>query len=560
MISSIDPEKCTGCGTCFKSCPLDVFRLDTEQREISPCTHACPAGTDIRACHYLLQQGRSEDALDVLKRTMPLPAVTGRVCFHPCESACTRKDVDEALNINALEQFLGDLDLRLPAPIFPRRHLSRVAVVGSGPAGLATAWYLAEAGYPVTVFESMPEPGGMLRYGIPAYRLPDEVMELQIRKFRDAGVEFVCSGKIGGNGWLTGLKAEGFRAVVLAVGASRGCLPGVPGENVPGVMTGMDFLRALRSDDAPLPETGPGRRVLVVGGGDVAMDAAISARRLGAASVEMVCLESQDELPAFPHNVAEAVGMGIPVHGAWGPTAVRVGPDGRAVGLECRRCLSLRDDAGRFAPTFDENPESAAFFKADTVIFAIGQRSDLDPFAQDVKITRGRITVSPETLESSCEGVFAAGDAVSGPASVCAAVAGGRRAAVSVDRFLSGAELRRPETSRPVADDMLKRLDPEKLVRLARRNRPLSGREGFAERRAGLPLDAVLAEAGRCLTCGGKAVLAYTDDCMTCYTCEVRCPAGAVDVHPFKERLPRTLDTVRRETMHAAAAKEEKRA
>ena len=120
MISSIDPEKCTGCGTCFKSCPLDVFRLDTEQREISPCTHACPAGTDIRACHYLLQQGRSEDALDVLKRTMPLPAVTGRVCFHPCESACTRKDVDEALNINALEQFLGDLDLRLPAPIFPR--------------------------------------------------------------------------------------------------------------------------------------------------------------------------------------------------------------------------------------------------------------------------------------------------------------------------------------------------------------------------------------------------------------------------------------------------------
>lgn len=122
MISSIDPEKCTGCGTCFKSCPLDVFRLDTEQREISPCTHACPAGTDIRACHYLLQQGRSEDALDVLKRTMPLPAVTGRVCFHPCESACTRKDVDEALNINALEQFLGDLDLRLPAPIFPRRH------------------------------------------------------------------------------------------------------------------------------------------------------------------------------------------------------------------------------------------------------------------------------------------------------------------------------------------------------------------------------------------------------------------------------------------------------
>ena len=274
MISFIDPEKCTGCGTCFKTCPLDVFRLDTEQREISPCTHACPAGTDIRACHYLLQQGRTEDALAVLKRTMPLPAVTGRVCFHPCERACTRKDVDEALNINALEQFLGDLDLSLPATPFLRRHLSRVAVVGSGPAGLAAAWYLAEAGYHATVFESMPEPGGMLRYGIPACRLPDEVMEQQIRKFQDAGVEFVCSEKIGGNGWLTGLKAEGFQAAVLAVGASEGRLPGVPGEKASGVMTGLDFLRALRSGEAPLAPVGPGRRVLVVGGGDVAMDAA----------------------------------------------------------------------------------------------------------------------------------------------------------------------------------------------------------------------------------------------------------------------------------------------
>ena len=168
MISSIDPEKCTGCGTCFKSCPLDVFRLDTEQREISPCTHACPAATDIPAWHYLLQQGRSEDALDVLKRTMPLPAVTGRFCFHPCESACTRKDVDEALNINALEQFLGDYDLH-DAPRQPSvRHLARIAVAGSGPAGLSCAWFLASAGYPVTVFEALPEPGGMLRWGIPA--------------------------------------------------------------------------------------------------------------------------------------------------------------------------------------------------------------------------------------------------------------------------------------------------------------------------------------------------------------------------------------------------------
>lgn len=555
MISSIDPAKCTGCGACFKSCPLDVFRLDTEQREISPCAHACPAGTDIRACHYLLQQGRPEDALDVLKRTMPLPAVTGRVCFHPCESACTRKELDEPLNINALEQFLGDLDLSLPTPAFPRRHLSQVAVVGSGPAGLAAAWYLAAEGYPVTVFESMPEPGGMLRYGIPAYRLPEEIMARQIRKFRDAGVVFACSRKIGGEGWLTGLKEEGFRAVVLAAGASEGRLAGVPGEDVPGVMTGLDFLRSLRSGEAPLASVGPGRRVLVVGGGDVAMDAAISARLLGAASVDIISLEGAEALPAFPHNVAEAKAMGIPIHGSWGPVAVRVNRDSGVSGLECRRCLCVYDEAGCFAPSFDETPEGSTLFAADAVIFAIGQRSVLEPFARDVKILRGCITVTPETLESSCEGVFAAGDAVSGPASVCAAVAGGRRAAISVDRFLSGAELRRPEPERPVADDMLKRLDPEKLTRLARRERPLSGQGGFAEHREGLALDAVLAEAGRCLTCGGRAFPAYTDDCMTCYTCEVRCPSGAINVHPFKERLPRTLDTVRQE---APLAEEEK--
>lgn len=543
MISSIDSAKCTGCGTCFKSCPLDVFRLCTEQPELSPCMNACPAGTDLRGCHYLLQSGRTEEALELLKRTMPIPAITGRVCFHPCESACSRKDIDGAVNINGLEQFLGDLDLDTPTEPFVQRHVSRIAIVGSGPAGLSAAWYLAEMGYPVTVFDNMPLPGGMLRYGIPAYRLPDEVMDRQIQKFRDAGITFVCNHKVGTDDeGIRALKAQGFRAVILAIGASEGRHVGLEGENHPSVLTGLDFLRDIRSGKAPTFDKS--NRVLVVGGGDVAMDAAISAKLLGAGEVTMISLETEGTLPAKPHNVADARNMGIELHCAWGPSALNIA-DGVLKGLLCRPCLSVVDSCGHFAPTFDERPEAEKLFEADTIILAIGQRIDLAAFAQDVATKCGRITVNADTMESSAEGIFAAGDAVSGPRSVTEAVAGGHKAAISVDRFLSGAELYRPEASKAVVDDMLSRLDPEKVVRLKRNERRTGSAEGFKEKTAGLPLDLALAEARRCLTCGGKARIAYSDDCMTCYTCEVRCPAGAVNVHPFKERLPRTLDSVR---------------
>ena len=260
LIRHIDSEKCTGCGQCFKSCSLDVFRLDTRQTELSPCMAACPAGTDIRTYNHLLQQNRLEEALEVLKKGTPFPALTGRVCFHPCESKCTRASMDESVNINALEQFLGDLDLQ-ELPSRPAvRHLSRAAVVGSGPAGLAAAWYLALEGWPVTVFEALPKPGGMLRYGIPAYRLPDSVIDAHIRKLEALGVEFCCNTRIGEgcNLNLADLHDLGYRAVLLAPGLSAGKKLPLEGMELEGVFTGVEFLRDLRTGNAPAA----GRRVL----------------------------------------------------------------------------------------------------------------------------------------------------------------------------------------------------------------------------------------------------------------------------------------------------------
>ena len=220
MINVIDQDKCIGCGTCFKSCSLDVFRLDTDQSKVSPCMAACPAGTDIRGYNALVQQGKLEEAAQKLRQANPFPGITGRICFHPCEKECARNAVDGAVNINAVEQFLGDLDLPEEQPAV--RHTAKVAVVGSGPAGLSCACFMARMGYPVTVFEAAPRPGGMLRYGIPAYRLPDAVVEAHVARLEALGVSFRCNTRIGKGGDLTlgDLRRRGYKAFLLAPGTS----------------------------------------------------------------------------------------------------------------------------------------------------------------------------------------------------------------------------------------------------------------------------------------------------------------------------------------------------
>lgn len=532
MINFIDLDKCTGCGTCFKSCSLDVFRIDTDQKEISPCMAACPAGTNIRAYNALLQQGRLAEALEVLRRNNPFPALTGRICFHPCESECSRASVDGAVNINGLEQFLGDMDVEEEAA--PVQHIAKIAVIGSGPAGLSAALYLARMGYPVTIFEASPEPGGMLRYGIPAYRLPDAVIEREIARLQKLGVEVRCNAAIGSGPELSvqGLREQGYKAFILAPGASESRKLDIPGAELPGVLWGVEFLRAIRSGKAP----SLGKRVIVVGGGDVAVDAAISSRKLGAESVTMVSLESEAELPAYPHNQADAKNERVAFACGWGPVEI-LGTD-KATGLAVKRCLSVKDASGAFRPVFDES--ETLEIPADTIIFAIGQKSDLEPFREDVKITgRNLIEVDRQTMTTSARDIFAAGDAATGPASAISAIAQGREAAISADRYLRGAHV---HSGRRQPGKVAERLPGQGVPAAPRNERAEKETEGFAERRQGFDLHAALAESMRCMTCGAKARIAYNDDCMTCYTCELRCPSEAINVHPFKEVLPRTLE------------------
>lgn len=533
MINTIDAEKCTGCGTCFKTCGLDVFRLDTDQPVLSPCMAKCPAGTNIRSYNGLLQLGRLDEAAECLKERNPFPAITGRVCPHLCEGECSRSQVDGAVNINALEQYLGDRALRHVPSLPAVRHIHRIAVVGSGPAGLSCAWYLARAGYPVRVFEAMPEPGGMLRYGIPAYRLPEHVLDAQIGQLRALGVEFQCGSRVGEGCDCTmeDLYNLGYKAVFLAPGATQSRRPGIPGENLPGVRYGLEFLSSVRQGRQPRLSG----RVAVIGGGAVAMDAAITARKLGAEQVDLFCLESREEMPAFQHDIDDALRAGVGLHPGWGPMAVE--GEGHAERIVMRRCLSVLNADHCFAPVFDETETQS--WEAAAVIFAIGQSSDLAPFAGVVEVRRGRIAADPDTFGTSFWKIFAAGDAVTGPSTVISAITGGREAALSIDRLMTGGHLHsaRQET-RPLAAN----LPGEGVMLSPRVERKEINAEGLEEKRLGFDDVDAFHESMRCLTCGAKAHIRYRDDCMTCFFCELRCPSHAIDVHPFKERLPFTLE------------------
>lgn len=523
MISVLDSEKCTGCGTCLRSCGLDVFRLDTKQLQIAPCMSACPAGNNIRNNHYLIELGLLDDALASLKETMPFPAITGKICPAHCEKSCSRAYADASVNINALEEFLGELDLKKEVEPVIKKHIYKVAIIGAGPAGMSAAWFLTVSGYPVEIFEAMPEGGGMLRYGIPEHRMPGDIVENYIKKLKKMGVKFHFETTVSDTApiSLATLKKDGFRAIVVASGASISRKLGIEGENQTGVSDALMYLRHARTEKTSLK----GKDIIVIGGGDVAMDVAVTASRQGAKSVQIFCLEKDDEVPAQKRELAAAQQMGAVLNTQWGALNIGKKASGK-LEITFQHCLSIKNELGQFAPLFD--PSQTITVEADIVITAIGQT--IDRTAQASLFRNEKLMADRTTGMTQLSSCFVAGDFATGPGLAASAIASGRNTAFSVMRYLEG---RDQNICRNIEQKIYDRPGVE-IPSASPRN----------ERKKNETFDVTMAfsEANRCLTCGAKAIAVYTDECMTCWTCEVNCPSSAIKVHPFKELLPNTLE------------------
>jgi len=508
---------------------------------VAPCMEACPVGIDIEGYLNLLREGRLEEAGDLLARENPMPAVTGRVCHHPCEVRCNRRQYDEAVAIHAIERRLGDVLLeQMPVAAVARRPGS-VAVVGSGPAGLGCAYHLARLGYAVTVFEAAAEAGGMLRLGIPEYRLPRAVLDRQIAWIVGHGIHLECGVRVGTDLPWPALW-ERFEAVFLAPGAQRSRELGVPGESLQGVRAGLAFLRAVNGGERP----DLGRRVVVVGGGNTAMDCARTALRLGAA-VTVLYRRTRAEMPAIADEVEDAEGEGVEFIFLAAPLRL-VGEGGRVTAIECQRMrLGEPDASGRRAPVPVEGDRF--LLPADTVLTAIGELADLEDLPGD--IARLPVGIAAGVFgETSRAAVFAGGDAASQARTVADALGAGKRAAMGIDRYLRlihGEPDRFPEAeslrygphgnlsiTRWRGDDPVPRTAPvNQVVRyqdlnlhyFTRRPRrleerlPAASRRDFAEVNRGFDEEAMLEEARRCFNCGV---------CNRCDVCLVLCPDVAI--------------------------------
>jgi NADPH-dependent glutamate synthase beta subunit-like oxidoreductase/Fe-S oxidoreductase len=460
--------------------------------ELPPCQAACPLDIRVREKLARMQAGDMAGALAVLLERCPFPGILGRICHHPCETACTRNKVDEPIAIAALKRYVIDLEPAAgpggePGPGRPER----VAVVGGGPAGLMCACELGRLGYQVALFEAENALGGALRLYLPPYRLPREVLDREVSLVAKLGAEVRLNTRVGRDISWEELRAR-FQAVFVATGAHRSLNLGVPGEELAGVVDALRFLKAAHQE-APII---PGRHAAVIGGGNVAVDAARTARRLGAENVTLICLESPEEMPARPHEVREAAAEGVAVRHRWG-VAKLVGENGQVAGLKLKAVLRAFDDEGRLAPVYDET--RLAEQAAHLVIIAVGQAA-ADDFSG-----LGPLAVDPETLAAAIPGVFAGGDAVTGPKSAVEAFAAGRRAALAINAYLQGKPL--PADLPPLRSrttELLVNLEgvspaPRALVPHLTLEERLADRGVEVE--LGLTPEAAVREAGRCLTC-----------------------------------------------------------
>lgn len=479
-----------------------------------PCHDSCPAGEKVQGYLDLAKKGRFEEAWRLLVEDNPLPAIMGRICYHPCESSCNRGNYDEAVNIRGVERFLGDYalarDLLLERKKDGRRE--RVAVVGSGPAGLSASYHLSRSGYPVTIFEALSSPGGLLRSGIPPYRLPREILDREISRIQALGVEIKTGVRVGVN--LKWEELQGYQAIFIAVGLSKGRPFRVEGSNLKGLYSGLEFLRDFNQGY----EVRIGRRVAVIGGGNVAIDVARTARRLGADEVSLISLEPKGMLPAHPDELSQALREGIrPLHGR-GVRCIR-GRNGWLDRIEVRRVDFQGFDPDTGEVKFAFRKGRAMELPVDTVIAAIGQEADLSFLPPGIIDEKGKFTLNtPGQLGNT--NIFAGGDVITGPGRAVDAIGAGKRIARAIHCYLQGIAMEEVTQPPVVSFDDLNLAYFFSEKRAESKILPLRERvSGFGEVEGGLSQTSVLVEASRCMSCG---------ICNGCDNCWLFCPDLAI--------------------------------
>jgi formate dehydrogenase beta subunit len=549
-----------------------------------PCMQACPVHTQAGRYVALIAEGRYEEAYRYARSPNPLASICGRVCGHPCETACRRGKFDAPISIRALKRFLTERygpESRNPIDVFPEKpkltRPERVAVIGSGPAGLAAAHDLALLGYRATIFEAAGVPGGMLTLGIPEYRLPRDVLQAQVREILDLGIELRLNTRLGKDLSLAQLRAQGYQAILLAVGLHRSRDLPVPGNDLDGVIKGIDFLLNVNLGY----RFSIGKQVVVIGGGNVAIDVARSAirqqqrltlealgasllpdsltaselqvamkeltdvsraaLRLGAREVHLICLESREEMPVFEEEIEEGMQEGLKIHASLGPKSF-VGREGKVTGVETIHCLSVFDANHRFNPAFEPGTESV--IPCDTVILAIGQTSDLSFLtpADGVETTRqGTIRIDPETFMSTAPGIFAAGDIAFGPRLIISAVADGKKAAEQIDRYLRGEEWKpQPRYVQITVVDHHRMAESfDEYSRLPVPVIALDRRTGVTEVESGYTEEQARREAERCLRCWINTIFdgneAEGTECILCGGCADVCPENCLQLVPLSQ-------------------------
>lgn len=500
---------------------MSTFRVLRKDFITPRCTDSCPAGIDVPRYIRAVKDGRYDDAVSIIREKIPFPTVCADACFAPCEDACAYKQFGDPVAIRALKRAAVDNggDAWKANRKKDKASGKKVAIVGAGPAGLTAAYYLSGKGHEVTIFDEFPKAGGMMRYGIPRYRLPEERLDADIKDILDQGVTFKGETVVGKDLSMDQLKKD-FDAVFVASGANSSARIPLEGADKEGVLWGWDFLR----DTALGKETKLGKSVVVVGGGNVAIDVALTARRLGAASVDLVCLESREEMPAHPWEVRLAEEEGVIIHNSWAPKTVL--GNGNAEGLGLMKCNSVFDDACNFNPDYDELITHK--IDADTVILAIGQAPVLD-FVKDegaVEVKGNRIVAAEDTMATGDAKVYAGGDVVTGPNSVIGGIAHGRQAAQAIDKQFGGSgDI--DEVLAPAEDEVW--LTPMDTMVRSRNEMPhlkvWERANGFDQVEGSLSAAQIQAETERCLCCDARKfeVILNTESCKECGYCREVC-------------------------------------